>query len=87
VYEVLTRCSFNATAYNTMSASQILNSVASSFASASGSVIVTTSGTAVLTTSVPASTRVPAQTQTGGAAPVKTAAVAIGILGFGVGFL
>jgi hypothetical protein len=85
VYDVLTRCGFSETYYNAQSASSVLVSVASSFAQASGSVIVTTSGTAVLTSSVRASTQVPSQTA--GAAPAKTAAVGVGMLGLAVGLL
>jgi hypothetical protein len=57
VLEVLARCNFTTTAYNTASAQSILSSVASSFASASGSVAVITSGTVVRTTSIAAQTR------------------------------
>lgn len=85
VYDVLTRCGFSAIYYNAQSASSVLISVASSFAQVSGSVIVTTSGTAVLTSSIRASTQV--ASQTAGAAPVKTAAVGVGVLGFTVGLL
>ncbi|KAH7387009.1 hypothetical protein DE146DRAFT_768844 [Phaeosphaeria sp. MPI-PUGE-AT-0046c] len=85
VYDVLTRCGFSAAYYNAQSASSVLVSVASSFAQASGSVVVTTSGTAVLLTSVRASTQVPSQTA--GAAPARTAAVGMGVLGLAVGLL
>lgn len=86
VLSILSSCSFTTTVYNRESASSVLRSVASSFASASGSVIRTTSGTVVLTTSIPASTRPASQT---GAAPQQTAAAgaALGLVGVAVGLL
>ncbi|CAO2649467.1 Nn.00g068520.m01.CDS01 [Neocucurbitaria sp. VM-36] len=88
VYDVLTRCNFTTTAYNTASASSILSSIASSTAPASGSVVVTTSGTVVVTTSVAAASTSVLE-QTGAAAPAQTAGAAIGLgaLGLALGML
>jgi hypothetical protein len=77
VFIILACCEFSATAYNVQSASQGLVSVASSFAAASGSIVVRTKG-------IPDSTQVPSQK--GGAGPVKTASVDIGMLVLAVGF-
>ena len=88
VFEVLTRCNFTTTAYNSQSASNILQSLASSFASAPGSVVRTTSGTVVFTTSVAAgATGAPVQSTAG--APVQTAAAgaAMGLVGLAMGLL
>lgn len=85
VLEVLARCNFTTTAYNTASAQSILSSVASSFASASGSVAVITSGTVVRTTSIAAQTSAPPQSV--GAAPIQTAAMGLGALGLAMQLL
>lgn len=86
VFEVLTRCNFTTTTFNSASASNAINSAAS--ATRSGSIIRTTSGTVVLTSSVPAPTGGPAQQSTGGA-PMQTAAVgaAMGVVGLAMGLL
>ncbi|KAJ4992425.1 CAP22 protein [Stagonosporopsis vannaccii] len=85
VYDILTRCSFVATGHNITSANSIVQSVASSFASASGSVIASTSGSVVVTTSIPAQTS-PVTLATGAAAPAKTGAagIAVGVGAFGL---
>ncbi|KAF2031396.1 hypothetical protein EK21DRAFT_110994 [Setomelanomma holmii] len=85
VLEVLTRCNFTTTAYNTASAQSILSSVASSFASASGSVAVITSGTVVRTTSIAAQTSVPQQSTA--VSPIQTAAMGLGALGLAMQLL
>lgn len=85
VLEVLTRCNFTTTTYNTASANSILSSVASSFASASGSVAVITSGTVVRTTSIAAQTSAPQQSVA--AAPMQTAAMGLGALGLAMHLL
>ncbi|KAH7087653.1 hypothetical protein FB567DRAFT_350312 [Paraphoma chrysanthemicola] len=86
VLEVLTRCNFTTTTYNTASANSILSSVASSFASASGTVAVITSGTVVRTTSIAAQTSAPPQ-QSVAAAPMQTAAMGLGALGLAMHLL
>ncbi|KAF2854353.1 hypothetical protein T440DRAFT_273655 [Plenodomus tracheiphilus IPT5] len=95
VREVLTRCSFTTTSFNTASASAALSSITQSLGSnrpnatpSGGSVITTTSGSVVLTTSVAAATSTIGQ-QTVNAAPAHTAGAAIGLgaLGFALGML
>jgi hypothetical protein len=90
VYNILTRCNFVISGHNITSANSIIQSVASSFASASGSIIASTSGSVVVTTSIPAQTS--AQTLATGAAvpaPTRAAGMAMGLgaLGMAMGLL